>query len=155
MSQSSSSSSSSHSNGAREFEASKYVGAKSDAVFEFVSEISNMPKYMPTTKKAEAQGTDRVRVQGGGEGFQYDSDGYLRRNDENNRLEWGADEGHYNGWMEVKDQGEGAEVTIHLTFKNQDGIPSEHVNEGLESALSSIKNYLEGTGGKVKPSVED
>lgn len=154
MSQSFSSSNSS-SNGAREFEASKYVNATSDAVYDFVAEISNMPKYMPTTKKAESAGEDRVRVQGGGEGFQYDSDGYLRRNSESNRLEWGADEGHYNGWMDVSEQGEGANVTIHLTFKNQEGIPSEHVNEGLETALSSIKNYVEETGEKVKPSVED
>lgn len=155
MSQSSSSSNSSLSGGAREFEASKYVNAKSDVVYDFVADISNMPKYMPTTKKAEKAGEDRVRVQGGGDGFQYDSDGYLRRNSSSNRLEWGADEGHYNGWMDVSEQGEGANVTIHLTFKNQEGIPSEHVNEGLETALASIKNEVEGTGGKVKPSVED
>ena len=155
MSQSSSSNSSSSSGGAREFESSTYVQAAPDAVFDFVSDIGNMPKYMPTTKSAESQGEGRVRVQGGGEGFSYDSDGYLRRNEESNRLEWGADEGHYNGWMSVDAQGEGANVTIHLTFKNQEGIPSEHVNEGLQTALQSIKNEVEGTGGKVKPSVED
>ena len=149
-----SSSSSSHSNGAREFEASKVVNAQADAVYDFVSDIKNMPKYMPTTKKAESQGKDRVRVQGGGEGFQYDSDGYLRRNSESNRLEWGADEGHYSGWMEVQSEDEGAKVTIHLFFKSLDGIPSEHVGEGLETALSSIKNHVEVTGGKVKPRVE-
>ena len=157
MSQSSSSSSSSSSstNGGREFEASLYVNAPSDAVYDFVADIQNMPKYIPTTKKAEKQGEDRVRVQGGGDGFQYDSDGYLRRNSQSNRLEWGADEGHYNGWMSVDEDGEGSNVTIHLTFKNQEGIPSQHVDEGLQTALASIKNEVEGTGGKVKPSVED
>lgn len=158
MSTQSSSSSSSSSGDAREFEASIYVEADADAVFDFVADISNMPKYMPTTKSAQSQGEGRVRVQGGGDGFSYDSDGYLRRNDQTNRLEWGADEGTYNGWMKVDGENQGSEVTIHLSFKNgadYEQIPSQHVNEGLQSALQSIKNEVEGTGGKVKPSVEN
>ncbi len=155
MSQSSSSSSSSSQGEAREFESSTFVDAASDAVYDFVADIANMPKYMPTTKSAQSQGENRVRVQGGGEGFQYDSDGYLRRNSDGNRLEWGADEGHYNGWMQVDDEGGGSNVTIHLTFKKLEGMPDEAVNEALQAALKSIKNEVEGTGGKVKTSVEE
>ena len=78
MSQSSSASSSS--SGANEFSSSLYMDAPADAVTDFVADIKNMPKYMPTTKKAEDAGDDRVRVAGGGDGFEYDTEGYLRRN---------------------------------------------------------------------------
>ena len=133
------------------------MDAPADAVYDFVADISNMPKYMPTTKKAENVGDERVRVQGGGDGFQYDSEGYLRRNEDSGDLEWGADEGTYNGSMSVDAKDDGSEVTIKLVFKGDkyDQIPSEHVNEGLRTALESIKNHVEGTGGKVKPSVEN
>ncbi len=133
------------------------MDAPAHDVTDFVADIENMPKYMPTTKKAEAAGDERVRVQGGGDGFQYDSEGYLRRHKETGDMEWGADEGTYNGSMHVDTEGDGSKVTIKLVFKGDKykDIPSEHVNEGLHTALESIKNYVEGTGGKVKPSVED
>lgn len=133
------------------------MDAKADAVYDFVADIANMPKYMPTTKKAEPAGDERVRVQGGGDGFQYDSEGYLRRNADDDTLEWGADEGTYNGSMSVESDGNGSNVTIKLVFKGDKykDIPSDHVNEGLQTALESIQNYVEGTGGKVKPSVEN
>ena len=126
-------------------------------VTDFVADIKNMPKYMPTTKKAEDAGKNRVRVAGGGDGFQYDSEGYLRRNKDTGTLEWGADEGTYSGLMSVDPDGDGSNVTIKLTFKGDKykDIPSDHVNEGLRTALESIKNEVEGTGGKVKPSVEN
>lgn len=116
-----------------------------------------MPKYMPTTKKAEKAGDERVRVQGGGDGFQYDSEGTLKRNKESGDMEWGADEGTYNGSMSIDPDGDGSKVTIKLVFKGDKykDIPADHVNEGLRTALESIKNHVEGTGGKVKPSVEN
>ncbi len=133
------------------------MDAPADAVYDFVADIANMPKYMPTTKSAESAGDERVRVQGGGDGFQYDSEGYLRRNADDDTLEWGADEDVYNGSMKVDDEGDGSKVTIKLVFKGDKykDIPSAHINEGLSAALASIKNHVEGTGGKVKPSVEN
>merc|ERR1719282_724052 len=75
--------SSSHSS---DYEESITVKAPRDQVYDFVSDIKNMPKYMPTTKCAEKAGEERVRVEGSGDGFSYDTEGYLRRNDENDRL---------------------------------------------------------------------
>ncbi len=155
MSQSSSSSASS--SGANEFSSSLYMDASADAVTDFVADIKNMPKYMPTTKKAEDAGEHRVRVAGGGDGFQYDSEGYLRRNKDDGHLEWGSDEKTYRGSMEIDPDGDGSNVTIKLVFSGDKykDIPADRVNEGLRTALESIKNHVEGTGGKVKPSVEN
>ena len=155
MSQSSSASSSS--SGGNEFESSLYMDAPADDVTDFVADIKNMPKYMPTTKKAEDAGQERVRVAGGGDGFEYDTEGYLRRDKNSGVLEWGADEGTYSGSMSIDPDRGGSNVTIKLIFKGDKykDIPADHVNEGLRTALESIKNHVEGKGGKVKPSVEN
>ncbi len=47
-----------------EFEHSMTMRASADRVVAFVTDVQNMPKYLPTTKAAQLQGEDRVRVQG-------------------------------------------------------------------------------------------
>ena len=140
-----------------DYEESMTINAPQDRVYKFVSDIKNMPKYMPTTKCAEKAGEERVRVEGSGEGFSYDTEGYLRRNEETDRLEWGSDQDVYQGWMKVDAIDEqSSKVTIHLKFKGDeyDGIPCKHVTQGLDAGLLSIKNELENDGGKIKPPVE-
>lgn len=149
-----------------EYEDSLVVEAAPEAVFDFVSDIRNMPQYLPTTHHAEPQGGgERVRVQGEASGHPYDSDGWLRVDRTEFRMEWGSDgENLYTGWLEI-DEGTDAEsclVTVHLSFQpkpNQSERMAEQaggdrdlaIQRGLEAALQSIKNLCEGRGGKVEP----
>jgi uncharacterized membrane protein len=143
-----------------EYEQTMTVQASPERVLDFVADIQNMPRYLPTTKSAQPQGEDRVRVQGEAQGHKYDSDGYLRRDPQGKRLEWGADEGYYSGWLQVNEAGAGASsVTVHISLRDkppgadESGGPSdEQINEGLLKGLQSIQNHVEGRGGKVEPS---
>jgi ribosome-associated toxin RatA of RatAB toxin-antitoxin module len=148
-----------------EYEDTLTVEASPQAVFDFVSDVANLPKYLPTTHHAEPQQGERVRVQGEAAGHRYDSDGWFRADRTEYRLEWGSDgENLYSGWLEI-DEGtdpDSCTVTVHLSFQ-----PKPHQNErlaeqgggdrdatiqrGLEAALQSIKNLCEGEGGKVEP----
>ena len=60
-----------------EYEESLTIRAPVDRVFDFIADVSNLPKYLPTTKDAQSQGGDRVRVQGEAQGHNYNADGYL------------------------------------------------------------------------------
>lgn len=144
-----------------EYEQTMTMQAAAGTILEFVSDIRNMPRYLPTTKSAQPQGEDRVRVQGEAMGHAYDSDGYLRRDDAAMRLEWGSDEGHYSGWLQVADAGKGASgVTIHISLHAKPGADTAaaggpddaQINEGLLAGLRSIQNQVEGRGGKEEPS---
>ena len=143
-----------------EFEHSTTIAASPDEVYAFMSKVENLPKYLPTTHAAQPQEGERVRVQGEAQGHKYDSDGYLRRDPQAKRLEWGADEGYYSGWLQVSEAGAGASaVTVHISLRDkppgadQSGGPSdEQINEGLLKGLQSIQNHVEGRGGKVEPS---
>ena len=146
-----------------EYEHSLTVQASPDAVFDFVSDIGNLPRYLPTTHQAEMQGAGRVRVRGEAGGHTYDSDGYFRVDTSEHRLEWGSDgENNYSGWLEVEDGKDGAsDVTVHLSFAprpdlaqrmdEQTGDHDRTIQQGLEAALLSIQNQVEGRGGKVEP----
>ena len=145
----------------RDFEQTMTMNAAPDAIYDFVADIRNFPKYMPTTKNAEPQEGDRVRVQGAAHGHEYDAAGYLRRNTGNNRLEWGADEGYYSGSLEASPDGDGSKVTVKISFRGappgsdpDQAPPPAEVQDALVKALQSIQNYVEGDGGKVKPQAE-
>ncbi len=152
-----------------EFEHSTTIDASPDEVYAFMSKVENLPKYLPTTHSAQPQEGERVRVQGEAQGHQYDSDGFFRQDRANHRIEWGADEGYYSGWLQVEAQGEGSSMTVHLSFSggppggqgqepgdaSSDEAPStDQIQEGLVTALESIKNFVEEgrSGGKVEPS---
>ena len=157
--------------GTQEFEETTTVEAAPEQVYAFVSDVTNLPKYLPTTESAEPQQGERVQVQGEVKGHEYDSDGYFRQDDKNRRLEWGADEHYYSGWLEVRENGDTSQVTVHLTFKGrppEDKQPSEQedapdrgprkgeIQEGLVNALASIKNFVEDNrpDEKEEPSVK-
>ncbi|MBA3943062.1 MAG: SRPBCC family protein [Herpetosiphonaceae bacterium] len=145
-----------------EYEESVSVHASSEDVFKFVSDIHNLPKYLPTIKGAEPEGGERVQVHGEARGHKYDNDGKFRVDHAQHRIEWSSDgENDYSGWLEVKGQGASSQVTVHLHFNpkpQQDrrlaeptGSRDETMQEGLEAALKSIQNILEGHGGKEEP----
>ena len=143
-----------------EYERTMAMRASPDEVLAFISDVRNMPEYLPTTKGAQPQGEGRVRVQGEAHGHKYDSDGYLRRDPEGKRLEWGADEGYYSGWMQVRPDGaSGCSVTVHISLRgappgaDPGRKPSDaEIDEALVKSLRSIRNPVEGTGGKEEPS---
>ena len=142
-----------------EFDESMRIDAPATRVFDFVSKAQNLPKYLPTTRNATPEPGGRVRVQGEAEGHPYDADGYLRADREHLRLEWGADERHYKGHLEVSPRGKQvSEVRVHLSFQGgpggsagNQGPSPEEVREGIRHALRSIENHVTGRGGREEP----
>lgn len=143
-----------------DYEQSISLHADADTVLRFISDVSNLPKYVPTTKAAQPQGEGRVRVQGEANHHAYDSDGYLRCDEQARRLEWGSDEGHYSGWMQVVPEGGtmSSFLTVHISFKDQppgrqsgQGPTDAEINGSLTKALLSIQNHVQNSGGKVEP----
>ena len=167
-SQGSTDQSSSGGNDMSEFEHSTTIDASPDDVYAFMSKVENLPKYLPTTHSAQPQQGDRVRVQGEAQGHEYDADGFFRTDKDAHRIEWGADEQYYSGWLEVAGQGENSTMTVHLSFSGgppagEGDAPSDESNnapnrdeiqEGLVKSLESIKNFVEEgrSGGKEEPS---
>ena len=147
-----------------DFESTKRIQASPDDVYAWVSDVQNLPKYLPTTSEAHMASGDKVHVEGEAKGHQYASEGFFRKNENEKRMEWSSDgDFKYSGWLQVKEAGDQqSDVTVHLTFdpnpqesanKPMDGEgPNEQqIQDGLDKALQSIENQIEGKGGKEEP----
>jgi uncharacterized membrane protein len=144
-----------------EFEQSVTVAAPADRIFAYLSDVRNVPEYLPTVRSAQPQQGDRIRTQGQSGEHSYDADGHFRADQEARRLEWGSDgENDYGGWMTVEGNGSQSQVTVHIHFapapemaqrmaEQSSGHSFEAVmGEGIDKTLESIKRICEGQGGK-------
>lgn len=141
------------------------VSASPDAVFRFVSNINNLPKYLPTVHEAHSQPNQRVEVDGKANGHAYSSEGWFKVDQSGRSMSWGSDgENDYSGKMTVSGDGSGSKVECSLRFtptaeikasmdENQGG-PSAAMTDGLRASLASIKDICEGTGGKHPSTAE-
>ena len=145
-----------------EYERSRVVQASPDDVFAFVSDVRNLATFLPTVEAAQPQAEDRVRVRGEVEGYAFEDDGWFRVDTGRRRLEWGSDEHDYSGWLTVAGADGGAQVVAHLSmppFVTESGRPitgeptggPDQVERSLEAALDSLRNLMEGRGGKEAP----
>lgn len=146
----------------KEYEQTRHIQAPRNKVFAFVSDINNLPDYLPTVRNAAMEDGERIRVQGEANGHRYDDTGFFRVDQAQQRLEWGSDgDSNYAGWLEVQGDLTAATstVTVHIKFDpkpelarqmEQQGGRDEAINEGIKNALISIQNHCEGKGGKVE-----
>ncbi len=141
------------------------VSAAPEAVFRFVADINNLPKYLPTVHQAKPQAGERVEVDGEANGHHYHSDGWFKTDAATRTMMWGSDgENDYSGRMRVSGDGQRSTVECSLKFEpkpsvkqamdEHQGGPSAAMTDGLRASLQSIKNLIEGTGGKSHSTAE-
>ena len=153
-----------------DYERSMSIGAPPEEVFAWLTDVGNLPGYLPPVTDASiegpsAEGTPGQKVRIALEfpnGSSFDAEGYLATDERERRMEWGAEaERDYLGWLTVGNHGEGgSEVIVHLSFGErsvegeiQEGAPEDRdpVEEGMDATLESIRRQIEEGAGKVQP----
>ena len=148
-----------------EYEHTLTIAASPEKVFAFVTDVANMPKYLNTVKSAESQGEGRVAMTGEVKGEEYASDGWLEIEQSPMKMSWGSDgENDYEGWLTVTGSGDSSDITVHLSFEPNEGMEQKFeeqmgsrdavIKSGIKTSLESVKNHIEGTGGKVASPVD-
>ena len=154
----------------QEYEQSKAVAAPANEVFAWVSDVENLPKYLPPIRDAGIEGSaaagspgERVKmtveIPDRGE---FESEGYFDVNAEARTMRWGAEtDRDYSGWLTVAEAGDGqSEVTVHLSFgprsvegeiQEDSGDDRDPLEESLEATLESIRRQIEEGSGKLPP----
>ena len=153
-----------------EYEQTQAVAVPADEAFAWLSDVGNLPSYLPPVTDASIQGPSEGDNPGqkvlttlqypGGEGS-FDAEGYLAVDEGARRMEWGAEAGRdYSGWLEVSPDGGGSLVTVHLSFGERSVEPGmreqapegeDPLADGIAATLESIRRQLEEGSGKVEP----
>jgi uncharacterized protein YndB with AHSA1/START domain len=155
----------------QEYEQSQAIDAPPEEVFAWLSDVGNLPKYLPPVVDSRVEGPSAEGVPGqrirasleypGEGGGTFDAEGYLSVNEVERRMEWGAEAGRdYSGWLAVGNHGEGgSEVVVHLSFGERSVGPEieerapegrDPLAEGVSATLESIRRQIEEGSGKVE-----
>ena len=124
-----------------EYEESRGMPADAEIVFDVLSDVDLMERWLPTAMDVEPAGPDRVHVEGGGSDFHYDTEGLFRAQKDQLRIEWGSEGPDYAGWAQVYHSGAGSsEVNLHLSFFGDQ--PQAHGGEAAEKARQEMREAL-------------
>ena len=155
----------------QEYEQSQAIDAPPEEVFAWLSDVGNLPEYLPPVVASSAEGPSAKSVPGqriratleypGEEGRTFDAEGYLAVDERERRMEWGAEAGcDYSGWLTVANHGKGgSEVVVHLSFGERSVEPEmqewaaegrDPLAEGVSATLESIRRQIEEGSGKVE-----
>ncbi len=109
-----------------QYEQSQNIDVAADEVFEWLSDVDNLPKYLPPIKEARIEGSTsegqpgqrlylRDEIPDRGE---FESKGYLETDGEAREMRWEAESSRdYFGSLKVDEAADGSLVTVHLTLE--------------------------------------
>jgi uncharacterized membrane protein len=126
-----------------DFQASMTINVSEQALFDYLSQIANLPKYFARVTEAEPADGDAVRTAARlPDGQEVRGEAWFRTDADTRRIEWGSEGSNdYHGSLTVRATG-GTEVAVQLhTTRVPDG--DSEVQRALEETLANIKRLAE------------
>ena len=113
-----------------DYERAQTVEAPAGALFEFLSDVGNLPRYSERMTAAEPAGGEAVRVRAEIDGHVQEGEAWFRVDRDALRVEWGSEgPNDYHGWLDVTDEGGGrSTVAVHVSTERVEDRPDE-INE--------------------------
>ncbi len=118
-------------------EHTEHVAAAPDAVYAAISDLNNLPRFVPQLTGVRAEDGGRVAVDARYEGHEQHGEATFATDDAARRIEWGAASG-YRGWMQVDADGDGSRLTLFL-----DTPHSGASDQDIAATLDAIRMLVE------------
>jgi uncharacterized membrane protein len=127
-----------------DFTESTRVNADETTLFDYLSDVSNLPTYFARMTDARPGDGEEVHTTAKmPDGQVVQEDAWFRIDQDSKRIEWGSEgESGYHGHLEVTASGEGAEVEVHVHTERVSPDDSE-VSDGIRETLTTIKRIVE------------
>jgi carbon monoxide dehydrogenase subunit G len=120
-----------------QYEHTEHVAAPPDAVYAAISDVTNLPRFVPQLTAARPAGEGRVEVDARYEGHEQHGEASFAADDAARRIEWGAANG-YRGWLQVDADGNGTRLTLFLDTPH--AAASDH---DVAATLDAIRMLVE------------
>ena len=130
-------------------ERSTTVRATPERLFDYLSDVGNLPHYFAAMESAEPVGEDRVHTVADVDGTRREGDAWLTAEDGSRTMRWGSPgPNDYAGELSVAGDGDGSRVTVRLHTEHGD---TDAVDRGLEETLATIKRNVEQDADPAAP----
>lgn len=94
-------------------EHTEHIAASADAVYAAISDVGNLPTFVPQMTNARPAGDGQVEIDARYEGREQHGQASFSTDSDARRIEWGSASG-YHGWMQVDPDGDGSRLTLFL-----------------------------------------
>ena len=118
-------------------EHTEHVAAAPDAVFAAISDVENLPRFVPQITAARPSEGGRVEIDARYEGREQHGEAAFHADAADHRIEWSAPSG-YRGWMKVEPDGAGSRLTLFLNTPH--GTERDH---DVSATLDAIRMLVE------------
>lgn len=109
-----------------------------DTLFGFLAEPRNLPRYFPQMTAAEPEGGETVHVEADVHGTHVEGEAWLRKNEAERKLEWGAEgPDDYHGDLRVEEV-EPGRSRITVTLHSVREAEGNEVQTGLEQTVAAL-----------------
>jgi uncharacterized protein YndB with AHSA1/START domain len=118
-------------------EHTEHVAAPPDAVFAAISNVKNLPRFVPQITAARPKDGDHVEIDARYEGHQQHGEASFHVDPAERRIEWNSESG-YRGWMSVAPEGDGSRLTLFLETRH-----SSERGHDISATLDAIRMLVE------------
>jgi uncharacterized membrane protein len=118
-------------------EHTEHVAAPADAVYAAISNLDNLPRFVPQLTGVRPAEGDQIEVDARYQGHEQHGQASFRADDAGRRIEWGTPTG-YRGWMQVDPDGDGSRLTLFLETRH--GGERDH---DIAATLDAVRMLVE------------
>ncbi len=126
-----------------DYEADERIRVTADQLFDYLSDVANLPRYFPRMTSAEAvEGEEAVHVTAKTpDGHEVEGEAWFKVDRENKTLAWGSEgPNKYHGHLTVTGVGENSAVAVTVSTTRAEG---HQIQEGVDQTVETIKKLLE------------
>jgi uncharacterized membrane protein len=128
-----------------EYQARIDLDANADAVFDYLSDVANLPRYFDRMTSAERGDGEEVRVTADIGGRSEEGKAWFRVDQQDRTLSWGSEgPNDYHGRLAVTERGLGTTVAVTLSTERAEG---SDIQAGLERTLRNVKDLCQADPG--------
>ena len=128
-----------------QYQRSLTIDADPDELFDYLSQIENLPKYFSRMTEAHSATGDQVHVTArvpeaaAGEGNSVEADATFSVDADNKAISWGSQNEHnYHGELQVTPAEDGATVAVTLHTEHD----SDEINDGIDETLRNVAELV-------------
>ncbi len=128
-----------------EYQNATEVSAPADTLFDYLSDVGNLPDYFSRMRSATPAEGEAVRTVAEGPGGKtVEGEAWFRVDRDALRVDWGSEgPGDYSGHLQVTPTDAGSRVEVHIST---DRVESDQVQQGVDETVATIKQKVEAQG---------